>query len=225
MINKLFQLLFKLKDIKNKLLNFKSNKLTNVLKTQKAPLRKSNQALTLFNIVATMLLISKSALNVIKSHKLNGLVTSVNITPILLIKSEQKLLNHSKIKLLKSQQSTSSLIFGNKIMDHVSKRILPPKPKITRLTKLSDLILIFLVQVNWAVLKQRVVLFKVSMPTQSLLRVMMERITLLDWVHAQDWKVQEKILFQEKDIISYSKVQEQHLHLTCIHAHVTDFFI
>lgn len=170
-----------------------------------------------------MLQILKSQLNAIKFLKVNGSVTLVNLTQTLLSKSDQRSLNHSKIKLLKFQQSTSSLMFGNKTMDHVSKRRLFPRPKTTRLTRLSDLILISHVQTNSAVLKQRAESLKTFLPTQSLLRVMMERITLLDWVHAQDLKVQEKTLFQKSDIISYSKVQKQHLHSIYIHAHVTDY--
>lgn len=104
MINKLFQSLLKLKDIKSKLLNFKSSKSANVLKTCKVPSRKSSQALILFNIVATMLQTSKSPLNAIKSHKTNGSITSVNLTQILLNKSETRSLNHSKTKLFKFQQ-------------------------------------------------------------------------------------------------------------------------
>lgn len=104
MINKLFQSLLKLKDIKSKLLNFKSSKSANVLKTCKVPSRKSSQASILFNIVATMLQISKSALNAIKFLKTNGSITSVNLTQTLLNKSETRFLNHSKTKLFKSQQ-------------------------------------------------------------------------------------------------------------------------
>lgn len=169
-----------------------------------------------------MLQISKSPLNVIRFLKINGSVTLVNLTQTLLIKSELRFLNHSKTKSSKFQQSTSSLMFGNKTMDHVSKRKLFPKPKTTRLTRLSDLILISHVQANSAVLKQRAVLLKTFLLTQSLLRVMMERITLLDWVHAQDLKVQEKTSFQKSDITSYSKVQKQHLPSIYILAHVTD---
>lgn len=224
MINKLFQSLLKLKDIKSKLLNFRSSKSVNVLKTCKVPSRKSSQASTSFNIVATMLQISKSALNVIKFLKLNGSITSVNHTQTLLNKSETRSLNHSKIKLFKFQQLTSSLIFGNKVMDHASKRTLFRRQKTTRLTRLSDLILISHVQANSAVLKQRAVSLKIFLPTQSLLRVTMERIIPLDWVHAQDLKVQEKILFQKSEITSYSKVQKQHPPSICIHAHVIDNF-
>lgn len=86
MTNKLFQSLLKLKDIKSKLLNFKSSKSVNVLKTCKVPSRKSSQASTSFNIVATMLQISKSPLNAIKFLKINGSITSVNLTQTLLNK-------------------------------------------------------------------------------------------------------------------------------------------
>lgn len=115
-------------------------------------------------------------------------------------------------------------MFGKKAMDHASKRTLLLRLKTTRLTRLSDLILISHVQANLAVFKQRAVSLKTFQLTQSLLRVMMERIILLDWVHAQDLKAQEKTLFQKSEITSYLKVLKQHLHSICIHVHAIDYF-
>lgn len=108
-------------------------------------------------------------------------------------------------------------------MDHALKKILLQRLETTRLINHLDLILISHVQVNSVALNQRAVSLRVLLPTQLLLRVMMEKIIHSDWDHVQDLKVQEKILFQELETVYYLRVQKQLQPLIYIHAHVTDF--
>ncbi len=176
-----------------------------------------------------MLLILKSIMTqrtpkpVIISLKINGSVMSINAIPALLNKSETKSLNHSKTKSSKSQPSTFTQMFGNRIMVHVSKRTSHQKLKTIRLKRTTDLSLISHVQVSSPMSRQRVVWFKALMLQALLSRVMMERITLSDWVHAQDLKVKAKILFLKKEIILCGKVQNKPALTICTLAHAIDF--
>lgn len=157
--NKSFQLMQKSKDIKNKLHNLKLSKLPNVLKIYKAQSLKLKKALISFNIIVMMqpmfklIMILKKKDHAIISVKINGSAMLINAIQTQPNKSEIELLTLSEAQSFKFQPLTSFQMFGNKIMDHALKKILPREPKATRATNHLDLNQIFHVQMDLKDLK------------------------------------------------------------------------
>lgn len=154
--------MLKSKDIQNKHLNLKLNRLLNVLKILKAQSLKLKKVLISFNIIAMMLpILILIMIMTIKNHaiileKLNGLDTLINVIQVQLIKLETELLIHSIIKLLKFQLSTYFLMLGSKIMVHALKKIQLAELKITRVINHLDLTQIFHALMDFQISKQRV---------------------------------------------------------------------